>query len=144
MALDFSQIIPALPGLADGMALTLKLLLPLAHGRRGTSGRDQQPHVAARLPLRQQLGQGGWFVAEQRDGDFVCPDAVAGAPSGAVECGLARQQVWLTQQAARALGEAGVVEPARQARPRAAHERRRQPVAAFHIGLGRQVLQVDP
>ncbi|BBF87596.1 glutamate aspartate transport system permease protein GltK [Aquitalea magnusonii] len=27
MALDFSQIIPALPGLADGMALTLKLLL---------------------------------------------------------------------------------------------------------------------
>ena len=27
MALDFSQIIPALPGLADGMLLTLKLLL---------------------------------------------------------------------------------------------------------------------
>jgi glutamate/aspartate transport system permease protein len=27
MALDFSQIIPALPGLADGMVLTLKLLL---------------------------------------------------------------------------------------------------------------------
>ncbi|WP_199103649.1 ABC transporter permease subunit [Aquitalea sp. ASV11] len=32
MALDFSQIIPALPGLADGMALTLKLLLMAVGG----------------------------------------------------------------------------------------------------------------
>ncbi|WP_199054014.1 ABC transporter permease subunit [Aquitalea sp. ASV15] len=32
MALDFSQIIPALPGLADGMALTLKLLVMAVGG----------------------------------------------------------------------------------------------------------------
>ena len=85
------------------------------------------------------------FVAEQRQQALAASlHAERGQPAGPVERGLARGQVPLAQQPAGARREARVEEMARQSLSRAVHHRRGQAVAAFHVGLGREVLQVDP
>ncbi len=115
-----------------------------AHGGGGAPLGGQQ--VGARLfgEAAQQGGQPGGLVAEQRDGQRVRGHAVAGPPGGAVEGCLARGQVRLAQQPARARREARVEEPAGASGGGAGEKRRRQAVAALDVGLGREVFQVDP
>jgi len=115
----------------------------------GPARRDQNQGGHGSLDQAlQEVCQRRWLVAKQRDQALALPGNSLPSQPGVVRVvvkrGLARQIVRLTQQATGACCKAGVVEMFGPALGRAPHHGGGQGVAALHIGLGREVLQVDP
>ena len=94
----------------------------------------------------QQLGQVRVVVAKQAHHAIAgCSyNAVIGEPALPIERGLPRDEVALAQQATGAVGKSGIEKMRRQAAAGAAGLRRWQAVAALDVGLGAEVLEVDP
>ena len=115
---------------------------------RAARSDQQQGRSRRRYPRRQRLRKPCGLIAKQADQAFAGPaDCACFQPLPARRirrCRHISTRPGLAQQPACAGAKSGVVKMFHPALCRPLHDGRRKAMAAFHIGLRAQVLEVDP